>query len=90
MSNSKVVYIEVSVGALPEWYDEGQHDHCLEQAIRDNWTKNPAYADAEIQTVYNYSTDNAVVKAYNEDGDPVFERDDHDLTYAFDYTKKHC
>lgn len=30
----------------------------------------------------------AVVKAWNEDGDLVWERDNHDIGYAFDYAKR--
>lgn len=89
-TNNKVVEIEVSVGQLPEWYNEGEHDGCLEDAIETNWHKNSAYQDASVRVVYNYSSEQAIVKAWNEDGDLMFSRDNHDLGYAFDYAKENC
>lgn len=87
---SKVTYIEVEVGVLPEWYDEGQHDMSLEQAIEDNWHRNLAYADAQVRVTYGYQADNATVKAFDDDGNMVFSRDDHDLAYAFEYAKNNA
>ena len=78
--NHTVNHIQVSVGNLPEWYVEEQHDTELEFAIEANWSK--AYPEATVGIEYNYQTDNAIVTAYDDDGNVVFERD-HDLTYAF-------
>lgn len=87
---SQVTVIEIEVGLLPEWYDEGEHDFCLEQAIEDEWHKNPDYTDASVNVSYNYQTDEATVKAYDDDGSLVFERDNHNLDYAFEYARQNC
>lgn len=85
----KVSFIEISIGQLPKWYlkDEGNNDIILEEAIETEWHKNPAYRNAQISVSYNYSTEDARVKAYNDDGDLVFERDNHDYSYALKAVK---
>ena len=83
-----VTYLEISVGSLPSWYNEEEHDYALEDAIEREWRKNPAYKHAEIKTEYNYQTDEAIVGGYNDDGDLIFSRDNHNIEYAFDAAKE--
>lgn len=81
----QVVYIEVTVGILPEWYEEAEHDYALEQAIEKHWHSNPAFADATIRTLYGYNGPHQVV-AYDDDGNRVFEREcDLDTTFEMVY-----
>lgn len=84
MSKDKVAHIEVSIGELPGWYleDEGNNDIRLEDAITSKWHSNPEFRDADISVIYNYQTEMAIVKAYNDDGDLLWQRDDHDYSYA--------
>lgn len=70
----RVVYIEVQVGMLPEWYEEAEHDYALEQAVERHWHSNAAYADADVRVCYGYSGPH-LVTAYNDDGNKVFERE---------------
>lgn len=70
---NQVVYIEVMVGELPEWYEE-EFDGTLEQAIENYWQNNPAYEDAAIRVTYGYNGPHLAI-AYNEDGDKAFERE---------------
>lgn len=77
----QVVYIEVTVGTLPEWYDEAEHDYELERAIERRWHSNPAYAGAEVRVCYAYDGAHNVV-GYDEDGNRIFEREcDLDATF---------
>lgn len=87
---AEVTIIEIEVGKLPEWYleDEGNHDISLEWAIEERWHSNPAYTDAEIQVSYNYNTEFAIIKAYDDNGNLIFERNNHDFGYALEYAKK--
>jgi len=78
--SEKWAAVLVSVGKLPDWYDEGEHDAEFEIAIERYW--NPNYpSDREVTVEYNYEQTH--VTAYDGDGNVVFERDDHDLDYAF-------
>lgn len=90
MTGSKVVHIEVEIHALPEWYMESEHDHCLEDAIERSWQK--AYPDATVQVFYGCAIldeKTATVVARSDDGDIVFERE-HDVGYAFDAAEMNC
>lgn len=71
-----VKQITVSVGSLPEWYNEAEHDFYLEDAIQDHFSE---IDDVEVE--YNYNK--TLLIAYDDDGDVVFENDHHDLAYAF-------
>ncbi len=88
---AEVAVIEIEVGKLPPWYleDEGNHDVILESAIEAKWRSNPEYADADIHVSYNYSTDAAIVRAYDQTGNLVFERDNHDVSYAIDAAERY-
>jgi len=87
---TKVIFVEVSVGKLPEWYlaDEENNDHYLQDAIEREWHKNPKFADAQIRVSYNYQTEYAIVVGYDDDGNRVFVCDNHDYTYALEYAKR--
>jgi hypothetical protein len=69
--SEQVVHIEVTVGELPEWYDEALQ---LEQRIKKAWHSNINFVDANVKVSYAYNGAHAVV-GYNRDGDKVFERE---------------
>ena len=84
--SKEVVFIDVNVGKLPDWYlkDEVGNDAYLEESITSYW-KRAIYKDAQIIVSYNYSTELAIVKAYDEEDSLVWERDNHDYGYALSY-----
>lgn len=70
----QVVYIEVTIGTLPEWYEEAEHDYEFEQAVEKWWHSNPAFADATVRVTYIYNGAH-LVRAYDDDGNVVFDRE---------------
>lgn len=70
----QVVYIEVAIGKLPEWYDEVEHDYELERAIEKQWHSSPAYQDAEVDVTYRYNGVHTV-RGFDEDGNKVIDRE---------------
>jgi hypothetical protein len=68
----------VSVGFLPEWYDEELHDPYLENQI-EQWFGKVA---ERVEVEYVYSGKNTVT-LYDHDDNPVNERIT-DLDFAFD------
>lgn len=65
--------LNVSVGQLPEWYDEGEHDSALEFAIEDWLHSRPEWNGVYVRVEYHYSGD-SILMVYDEDGDELFER----------------
>lgn len=83
---TKLSTIVISVGMLPEWYltEETNCDVILESEIENRW----ASQANEIVVEYNYQTENAIVTAYDYDGNEVWTRDNHDISYALDKVKE--
>lgn len=77
-----ISYVEVSVGILPEWYEEPMHGRYLEQAIKEYW-ENKLGENVEVEVCYNYQTDSGVVEIYNDEDDLVETITNHNLDYAF-------
>lgn len=70
--------IVVTVGDLPEWYDEGEYDPIFEHHVNVFYEK----VAEEVVIEYVYSGDHSV-KFFDNDGNPVAERQ-ADLQFAFE------
>lgn len=69
--DKKLTYVEISVGSLPEWYEE-EHDFYLESEIYD-WFRR-VFPDVYLKIEYNYQ-ENCIV-GYNHEDDILFSNTD--------------
>lgn len=85
ISISELGQIEITVGQLPEWYDEAEHDFCFEDAIERRYAKANAVTP---RITYSYNGEH-IFQGWDKDGNLVIQRET-DLNYAFDYAKANC